>query len=459
MAEKYDAIVIGTGQAGPSLTRRLAAEGLKTAVIERKRYGGTCVNTGCTPTKTMVASARAAYMARRGADFGVVIDGPIRMDMKKVQARKDSIVGKSTQGIEKWLKSTDNVTAFDGLGRFVGKHMIRVGEHELEADKIFLNVGARPLVPPLQGIEGVSFMTSSDIVDLDYVPEHLVIIGGSYIGLEFGQMFRRFGSEVTVVEKGPRLIGRDDDDVAEAVREILEGEGIAIRLDAECISTEQHGENIRVGVECTSGDKEITGTDLLIATGRRPNTEDLGVEVAGIEVDRRGYIEVDDELRTSAPGVWALGDCNGRGAFTHTAYNDFEIVAANLFDNDRRRVSDRFITYALYIDPPLGRVGMTEAEVRAAGRPALVATRPMSRISRAIEKDETQGFMKILVDAESKRILGGSVLGVGGDELIHLITDVMYADAPYTVVQRAVHIHPTVSELVPTALGELKPLE
>jgi len=459
MPDKYDAIVIGTGQAGPSLTRRLAAEGLKTAVIERKQYGGTCVNTGCTPTKTMVASARAAYMARRGADFGVVIDGSIHVDMKKVQARKDLIVNKSTQGIEKSLKSTDNVTAFDGLGRFVGDHTVRVGEHELEADRIFINVGARPLVPPLDGIEGVNFMTSSDIVGLDYVPEHLIIIGGSYTGLEFGQMFRRFGSKVTVVEKGPRLIAREDEDVSDAVREILENEGIEIRLDAECISTEQHGENIRVGVECASGGKELTGTDLLIATGRRPNTEDLGVDVAGIKIDRHGYIEVDDELRTSVPNVWALGDCNGRGAFTHTAYNDFEIVSANLFDNDRRRVSDRFVTYALYVDPPLGRVGMTESEVRAVGRPALVAKRAMSRIARAIEKDETQGFMKILVDAESKKILGASVLGVGGDEMIHLITDVMYADAPYTVIQRAVHIHPTVSELVPTALGELKPLE
>jgi pyruvate/2-oxoglutarate dehydrogenase complex dihydrolipoamide dehydrogenase (E3) component len=406
-----------------------------------------------------VASARAAFVARRGEDFGVMIDGPIHIDMKKVKARKDAIVNKSTQGIEKWLKNMKNTTVFEGHGRFEGPNTVRVDDHLLEADKIFINVGARPFIPSLDGIETADFLTSSDMVELSYVPEHLIIVGGSYTGLEFGQIFRRFGAKVTIVEKSPRLISRDDEDVSEAVREILENEGVDIRLESECISVAQRGENVRVGMDCDTDDREVEGSHLLLATGRRPNTEDLGVEEAGIHIDDRGYIEVDDELRTSVSGVWALGDCNGSGTFTHTSYNDFEIVAANLLDDDHRRVNDRILTYGLFIDPPLGRVGMTEAEVRASGRPALVGKRPMSRIARAIEKGETQGFMKILVDAEDKQILGAAVLGVGGDELVHLIVDTMYAKAPYTVIQRAVHIHPTVSELVPTMLGALKPLE
>ena len=459
MAIRFDAIIIGTGQAGPSLAARLAGKGMKVAIIERKLFGGTCVNTGCIPTKTLVASARAAYMARRGQEFGVTLEGSITVDMKRVKERKDGVVAKSNQGVENWLKNTENCTVYEGQGCFEDSHSLRVGEALLEAEKIFINVGGRAFIPPFSGIKEGDCLTNSSMAAMDVLPEHLIIIGGSYIGLEFGQMYRRFGSQVTIVERAPRLIQREDIDVSEAVQEILEKEGIHIRLEAECIDAEKDGDQIRVRLDCEKGAREVTGSHLLLAVGRVPNTDDLGLEKAGIEMNERGYIEVDDQLRTNVPGVWALGDCNGQGAFTHTSYNDYEIVAANLLDDDPRRVSDRILAYALYIDPPLGRAGKTEAEVKQSGQKALMATRPMTRVSRAVEKSETQGFMKILVDADSKEILGAAILGIGGDEIIHSILDVMYAKAPYTVIQRAVHIHPTVTELIPTMLGDLKPLE
>ena len=459
MSEKYDAIVIGTGQSGPSLAGRPAAEGLKTAVLERKLFGGTCVNVGCTPTKALVASARAAYMARRAADFGVVLAGQVGVDMKRIKARKDDIVRPSTQGIEKWLSNTSNMTVYKGHGRFESANTVRVNGELLEGQKIFLNVGARAFVPNMPGLDQIDYLTSSSMMEVDFLPDHLIIIGGSYIGLEFAQMYRRFGSQVTVVEMSDRLIGRDDDDVSETVKEILENEGVNVRLKAECIALERRGNDVVVKLDCSENPKEVTGSHLLLAVGRVPNTDDLGLDSAGVETNERGFIKVDDQLRTTVPGIWALGDANARGAFTHTSYNDFEIVAANLFDDDPRRVTDRITTYGLFIDPPLGRVGMTEREVRASGRKALIGKRAMTRISRAKERGETQGFMKILIDAETKKILGAAILGVGGDEIVHSILDVMYADAPYTVIQRAVHIHPTVSELIPTMLGELKPLE
>ena len=459
MTSNYDAIIIGTGQAGPSLAVRLAGASMQTAIIERKRFGGTCVNTGCTPTKTLVASARAAYVARRGADFGVMIDGSITVDMKKVKARKDAVVRRSNEGVENWLKNTENVTVYEGHARFESPRTVRVGEHRLAAEKIFINVGTRAFVPPFPGLQSVDYLTNAGMMEIDFLPEHLIIIGGSYVGLEFGQMYRRFGSEVTIVEKLSRLIHRDDEDVSATVQEIVENEGVNVRLEAECITAQKRGDRVVVGVDCESGDREVVGSHLLLAVGRRPNTDDLGLGQAGLAVDERGYIEVDDQLRTNVPGVWALGDCNGKGAFTHTSYNDFEIVAAHLLDDDPRRVSDRIVAYALYIDPPLARVGMTEAQVRESGRKALIGRREMTRVSRAVEKGETQGFMKIVVDTETKEILGATILGVGGDEIIHCILDVMYARAPYTVIQRAVHIHPTVAELIPTMLGELTPLE
>lgn len=457
--KKFDAIIIGTGQAGPSLAAKLTGAGMEVAIIERKLFGGTCVNTGCIPTKTLVASARAAYMARRAADFGVRINGAATVDMKKVKERKDNIAGRSNHEVPEWMKKIPNLTVYKGHARFEASHTVGVGDEQLQADKIFINVGARAFVPDMPGLETVDYLTNSSMMQVDFLPEHLIIVGGSYIGLEFGQMYRRFGSEVTIVEMGPRLIQRDDEDVSEAVKEILENEDVHIRLNAECIATEKRGDKVAVNVDCTSGAPEVTGTHLLLAVGRVPNTHDLGLDKAGIEVDKRGYIVVDDELRTNVSGVWALGDCNGKGAFTHTSYNDFEIVAANLLDNDPRRVSDRILCYGLYIDPPLGRVGMTETQVRESGRKALIGKRPMTRIGRAREKGETQGFMKILIDADTKEILGAAILGVGGDEIIHSILDIMYAKAPYTVIQRAMHIHPTVSELIPTMLGELKPLE
>lgn len=458
MTTKFDAIIIGTGQAGPSLAQRMTREGMKTAIIERKLFGGTCVNVGCIPTKALVASARAAHMARRGSDFGVEIDGSVQVDMKKVKARKDAIVEQSNTGVTNWLRNMDNLTVYEGHARLESPNTVRVNGELLEAEKIVINVGGRPFVPDMPGIENVDYMTSSDIMDVDYLPKHLIIIGGSYIGLEFAQMYRRFGSQVTVVEMAPKLIGREDDEVSQTVQEILEAEGIEIRLNANCIKLAKRDGQVIVTASCEPGPEELLGSHVLLAVGRIPNTDDLGLDAAGVETDARGQIVVNDELSTNVPGIWALGDVNGRGAFTHTSYNDYEILAANMFDNDARRVSDRIMTYGLFIDPPLGRIGMTEFQVRESGRKALVGKMMMARVGRAQERSETQGLMKVLIDAESEKILGATILGIGGDEVIHALTDVMYADASYKVIQRATHIHPTVSELVPTMLGNLEPL-
>jgi pyruvate/2-oxoglutarate dehydrogenase complex dihydrolipoamide dehydrogenase (E3) component len=456
---KHDAIIIGTGQAGPSLAGRLAKAGMDVAIIERKFFGGTCVNTGCIPTKTLVASAYAAHMARRAADYGVLTNGAVGVDMKAVKARKDAVSGKSKLGLESYLKSLKGCTVYENHARFVSAKEVTVVDQVLTGDKIFINVGGRALVPKIPGLNEIHYLTNSSMMEVDFLPRHLIIIGGSYVGLEFAQIYRRFGSEVTVIELAPRLIAREDEDVSKAVAAILAREGVGVRTGAECISVRAHGENISVQLGCTKGPDTVTGSHLLLAVGRRPNTDDLALDKAGIAFNAKGYIEVDDFLQTSVPGIWALGDCNGRGAFTHTSYNDFEIVAANLLGDEQRRVTDRIPAYNLYIDPPLGRAGMTEAEVRASGRPALMAIMPMERVGRAVEKGETQGFMKILVDQETQLFLGASLLGVGGDEVIHAILDLMYAKAPYTVMQKAMHIHPTVSELLPTMLNELKQLQ
>jgi pyruvate/2-oxoglutarate dehydrogenase complex dihydrolipoamide dehydrogenase (E3) component len=455
---RFDDVVIGTGQAGPSLAARLAGAGRRVAIVERRRFGGTCVNTGCIPTKTLVASARAAWVARRAADWGVVVDGAVRVDMTRVKARKDAVVARSRTGVERWLRGTPNLTVFEGHARFEGPGTVRVGEQLLEAERVFVNVGGRAAAPPLPGLASVAYLDNASMMEVDFLPEHLVVVGGSYVGLEFAQMYRRFGSRVTVVEMGERLIGREDPEVSDAVRAILEAEGIEVRLNATCIALEARGAGVAARVDCATGAPEVVGSHLLLAVGRRPNTDDLGLERAGLETDARGFIKVDEELRTSVPGIWALGDCNGRGAFTHTAYNDYEIVAANLLDGERRRLSDRIPCYALYVDPPLGRAGMSEAEVRRSGRPALVAVRPMEKVGRAVEKGETAGFLKVLVDAESRRILGAAFLGVEADEVVHVVLDVMYAGAPYTVISSAMHIHPTVAELLPTLLQSLRPL-
>jgi pyruvate/2-oxoglutarate dehydrogenase complex dihydrolipoamide dehydrogenase (E3) component len=458
MTTTYDAIIIGTGQAGPYLAQRLTAAGMNVAIVERKLFGGTCVNTGCIPTKTMVASAYAAHMARRAGEFGVDVGGPVSVDMKRVKARKNEVSGRSKAGVESWLRQMKNCTVYQGHARFESPREVSVGANRLAAERIFVNIGGRATVPAMPGLEAIDYLTNSSMMEVDYLPRHLIIVGGSYVGLEFGQMFRRFGSEVTIIEMGGRLIQREDEDVSTTVAEILENEGIHLRLDAKCIAFAKRGAEIAARVDCAAGAPEVVGTHLLLAVGRRPNTDDLGLDKAGVALDQRGYIVVDDQLRSSVPGIWALGDCNGRGAFTHTSFNDAEIVAANLLDNDPRRLSDRIPAYALYIDPPLGRAGLSEAEVRKSGRPALVGQRPMTRVGRAVEKGETQGFMKVVVDAKTGEVLGAAVLGTGGDEVIHSLLDVMYAKAPYMVIQRAMHIHPTVSELIPTMLGELRPL-
>ncbi len=455
----YDVIVIGTGQAGPFVASRFAKAGMKVAIVERGLFGGTCVNTGCIPTKTMVASAYAAHMARRAAEFGVGIGGAVTVDMTRVKARKDEISGQSRTGVEAGLRKAENCTVYQGHARFESARVVSVGSDRITGERIFINVGGRALVPPMPGLDDVPFFTNSSMMDVDFIPEHLLIVGGSYIGLEFGQMFRRFGSEVTIVEMGDRLIRREDEDVSASILELLEAEGIHVRLNAKCISLSRQGTgNIVARVDCKAGEPEVTGTHLLLAVGRRPNTDDLGLEAAGVAVDERGNIVVDDELRTSVPGIWALGDCNGKGAFTHTSFNDAEIVVANLLENDARRVSDRIQVYGLFVDPPLGRVGMTEAEARASGRSTLVGKRAMKDVKRAVEKGETHGFIKVLVDEETREIVGAAILGTGGDEVVHSILDVMYAKAPYTLIKRAMHIHPTVSELIPTTLWSLKPL-
>ena len=429
----YDAIVIGTGQSGPALARRLAGSGMKVAIVERGRFGGTCVNTGCTPTKTLVACAYAAHTARRGADYGFTIagGGGVTVDMKRVKARKDHVAGLSNRGVERSLKTLENATVYEGHARFLSPHEVEVGTDVLRADKIFINVGGRAAVPDIPGLDEVDYLTNSSMLEVDYLPRHLLVLGGSYVGLEFGQMYRRFGSAVTIVEVGPRLVSREDDDVSEAVAAFLAREGVDVCTNAKCLQLSRRDGEIVMELDCDEGSREVAGSDLLIATGRRPNTDDLGLDRAGVELDKRGYIDVDDELRTNVRGIWALGDCNGRGAFTHTSWNDFEIVAANLLDSandgDRRCVSDRIPAYALYTDPPLGRAGMTEAEVRRSGRRALVGKIAMEDVSRAFEKGETEGFMKVLVDAESKQILGAAFLGTSGDEVIHCVLDTMYA--------------------------------
>lgn len=454
----YDAIIIGAGQAGPSLANRLAGAGMHVAIIERGHFGGTCVNNGCTPTKTLIASAYVARLAQRAADYGMAIDGAVRTDMARVKARKDAIVERTSTSLEKWLSSLANVTVYKGQARFLESHTVEVGAERLTGERVFIDVGGQPRVPKLPGVDKVRYLTNESMMNVDFLPEHLLVVGGSYVGLEFAQMYRRFGSRVTVVEMGPRLIGREDPEVSDAVRDILAQESIEIRLSAECIALEPAENAVRVSLDCTDGAPSATASHVLLAVGRTPNTDELNLAAARIDVDEHGYIKVDDTLQTSVPNVYALGDCNGRGAFTHTAYNDYEIVADNLLNGGRRRVSDRITAYALFTDPPLGRIGMTEAEARRTGRRLLVGRMPMTQVARAREKGETLGFMKVLVDADSRMILGAAILGVGGDEAVHSLLDAMYGRLPYTVVEHGVRIHPTVSELIPTMLGELTPL-
>ncbi|MDW3095013.1 MAG: FAD-containing oxidoreductase [Gammaproteobacteria bacterium] len=455
----YDAIIIGAGQAGPSLAASLTSNGQKVAIAERHLFGGTCVNTGCIPTKTLVASAKVANMARRAKEYGIMLDSDITVDMKLVKARKDDIVAKSNQGVTGWLKGMNNLDVYEGHATFESANSVLVNGKTISADKLFINVGARARVPDMPGIGDIEYFTNTTIMDVDTLPEHLIIVGGSYIGLEFAQIYKRFGSKVTVIEMSDRVIAREDDDVSTSVQEILEHEGIQIECNAECISFEKQGDKVVASLSCSDETRKIVGSHVLLAVGRVPNTDDLGLEKAGLETDVRGLIPVNDQLQTSVSGIWALGECNGKGAFTHTTYNDYEIVADQLLGSKTRLVSDRIPCYGLYIDPPLGRVGMTEQQVKNSGKNALVGKMMMANVGRAKEKGETQGFMKVMVDADSKEILGANILGVGGDEIIHLFLDTMYAGQSYEVIKNAVHIHPTVAELVPTMLQNLTPLK
>jgi pyruvate/2-oxoglutarate dehydrogenase complex dihydrolipoamide dehydrogenase (E3) component len=449
----YDAIVIGAGQAGPSLAKRLAGAGRRVAIIERDAFGGTCINTGCTPTKTLVASAYAAHLARRAAEFGVAIEGEVKIDMRRVKQRKDEIVQSWSASTEASLRATENCTVYRGHARFAASHTVTVGDTPLDAENIFIDVGGRAVVPTVPGIERVPYLTNSTVLDLDAVPPHLLILGGSYVGLEFAQIFRRFGAQVTVVESAPRLVPREDPEISGALRGVLESEGVRIMCGAKASGVAPAPQGIALSVDQSGS--PLAGTHLLLATGRRPNTDDLALERAGVAVDARGFVTVDEQLRTNVPGIWALGECNGHGAFTHTAYNDFEIVAANLLDGHTRSVNDRIAAYALYTDPPLGRAGMTETEARQSGRRVLVGRMAMADVARAIEKGETAGLMKLVADADTREILGAAILGTGGDEAIHCILDLIYARAPYTTLQRAMHIHPTVAELLPSVAQEL----
>ncbi|MEM5346085.1 FAD-containing oxidoreductase [Paraburkholderia azotifigens] len=467
MPQHFDAIVIGTGQGGSPLAVRLAEKGRSTAVIERDKFGGTCVNVGCTPTKAYVASARTAHVARRAADYGVKLAGDVSVDLAQVKARKDKIIGQSRNGVEKWLRGTENLTVFNGHARFTGARTLSVTEPEsgkvlaeLQADDIFINTGTRAVIPKLEGIERIRYHTNSSLLELTELPAHLVIVGGSYIALEFAQVFRRFGSKVTVIVRGERVLAREDEDFALNVQKVLAREGIAFRFGAEPSRVEPLQES-GAGVRVFFGNDAapLEASHLLFATGRRPNTDDLGLDAAGVDLDRHGTIPVDAQLRTNVPGVWAIGDVNGRGAFTHTSYDDFQIVSANLFDGGKRSVDERIMAYAVFVDPPLARVGLSENDVRKSGRDALIATMPMTRVGRAREKGETDGFMKVLVDPQSKQILGATVYGVDGDEAIHTFVDIMTARAPYTTLQYAMHIHPTISELIPTLLDGLAPMK
>jgi pyruvate/2-oxoglutarate dehydrogenase complex dihydrolipoamide dehydrogenase (E3) component len=457
VSRAFDAIIVGAGQAGPSLAARLIAAGMAVALIERHLVGGTCVNTGCMPTKALVASARVAYQARCAGDYGVVLGGTVGIDIARIMGRAHKVTEDARHSLESWLNGMDGLTLVRGHARFEGPDTLRVGDALFTAPRIFLNVGGRAQVPPLPGLADINYLTNTSILQLDEVPRHLAVIGGSYIGLEFAQMFRRFGADVTIVERQPRLIAREDEDVSEAIRDIMEAEGITIRTGAECIAFAAHVEDTTVHLDCATGASDVAASHVLLAMGRRANTDDLGLDKAGVAIDAHGYITVDDNLATNVAGVWAMGDCNGRGAFTHTAYNDYEILAANLLDGGQRHVSQRVTGYALFIDPPLGRAGLTETQARATGRPLLVSKRPMTRVGRAVERGETKGFMKLVADADSHRILGAAVLGVGGDEAIHGVLDLMSADQPFETLQWAVPIHPTVSELLPTLVGDLKP--
>lgn len=454
---KFDAIIIGTGQAGPSLAASMAKNGWKVAIVEKGYLGGTCVNVGCTPTKAYVASARRAFIAKNSTDLGIEVNGEIKVNLKTIKERKDKMIEGSRTGLEKMLGDNKNITLIRGKANFLSNNTVKVEGTKYEADKIYINVGGKPRIP--DGFKDVAYLTNESILELEEVPEHLIIVGGGYIGLEFGQMFRRFGSKVTILDRGDQLLKKEDPEFGKAIEEIFTNEGIDVRLNSECISAKDKKGKIEVSINCEGDQLYIEGSHLLLAAGRIPNTSDLGLENTDVSLDNRDYIKVNDELLTSASNIWALGDCNGEGAFTHTAYNDFQIVNSHLFEDKKRKLSDRFTCYAAFIDPPLARIGLNTEDIKKARIKAKVASRPMTKIARAKEMGETQGMLKIYIEDTTEKILGATFLGTGADEYIHTIIDQMYAGQPFTVIRDAVHIHPTVSELIPTMLENPKPIE
>lgn len=447
----YDAIVIGAGQSGGPLSTALARAGWKTALIEREHVGGTCVNEGCTPTKTMVASARVAYLARRGADYGVH-NGPVTVEMTRVRQRKRDIVDSFRNGSQRRIESTEGVDLLMGEASFTGPKVLEVRLNnseirQLTANAIFLDTGDRPAKPAVDGLESISTLDSTSIMELDTVPEHLLVLGGGYVGLEFGQMFRRFGSQVTIVQRGAQLLAREDGDVAEEVAKILREDGIEILLEAAALHAEQGTSGkIQLTVGTPTAERTLTGSHLLVAAGRVPNTDWLNLAAIGVKTDKRGYIQVNEWLETNVPGTYALGDVKGGPAFTHISYDDFRIIRTNLLKGGNVTIKDRLVPYTIFIDPQLGRVGLSETEARAQGRNIKVAKMPMNYVARALEVDESRGFMKAVVDADTSQILGCAVLGIEGGEMMAMLEIAMMGKVPYTVLRDAIFAHPTLAE-------------
>ena len=441
----YDAIIVGSGQAGGPLATALVKAGQRTALVEREHVGGTCINEGCTPTKTMVASGRVAYLARRAADYGVKT-GPIEIDMVRVRQRKRDIVETFRSSSERHI-ITGGATLIRGEARFVGPKALEVDGQQLTAERIFINAGARPSRPPLPGLDSVPTLDSTSIMELDEVPDHLLVLGGGYVGLEFGQMFRRFGSDVSVVQRGARLLAREDGDVADAVADIMRQDGIHVFLSSDAVRVESGGGGrIRLVIRSEGQEQTLEGSHLLVAVGRKPNTERLNLEAAGVQTDRGGFIVANERLETTAAGIYALGDVKGGPAFTHISYDDFRVIKTNLIEGGNATITDRMVPYTVYIDPQLGRVGMSEEEARASGRAIRVAKLGMDSVARAAEVDETRGFMKVIVDGESQQILGGALLGIEGGELMSMLEIAMLGKLPYTVLRNAIFAHPTLAE-------------
>jgi pyruvate/2-oxoglutarate dehydrogenase complex dihydrolipoamide dehydrogenase (E3) component len=455
---KYDAIVIGSGQAGNPLCQKLADHGWTVALIEKEHLGGTCINTGCTPTKTMIASAQVAHYARNADKWGVRA-GEVSVDLPKIVARKDEIVGQWRSGQERKVQQRKNLHLYRGHARFVGPHRLHVGDQELESERTFINTGTRVDVPRLEGLDGIDYLTNASIMQLREVPDHLLVLGGGYIGLEFGQMFRRFGSQVTVIHRSEHILPREDLDITQELQKALEGEGIRFVLNARTTRVEKQDGQVVLRLEAGVGSETVRGSHLLVATGRRPNTDELGLENVGVQLTSQGFVQVNNWLETNAPGIWALGDVKGGPAFTHISYNDFQIVYANLIEGKRLTTDNRLVPYSVFTDPQLGRVGLTEKEARATGRRLKIGKIPMSWVARAIERDETAGLMKLVVDADTDRILGAAILSTEGGELVQILGAVMLAGAPYTLLKGAIYIHPTLAEGFWTLMEEVKPVD